>query len=113
MSKWKKWTEERLDRYYNWLADLSQQMKRLEWATKDTISCEKCGCLVLKDNAVEGEPIVKTLIIPYQNLDIVFGIDFHKDHKLHTPYYCKLHAPKTKMATEIEWKPLKSKKEKK
>jgi archaellum component FlaC len=57
----------------------------------EAVSCESCGCLVLKKNAVEGKSeVVDELEWSSQDL---FDFRLKKVKKIHTPYYCKFCAP--------------------
>lgn len=56
------------------------------------VECEKCGCLLKREVAVKGEPIIKDT--PYWYMKSA-DPDV-KETYIHTPHYCKVHALKTK-----------------
>ena len=55
------------------------------------VTCESCGCLLLKENAVEGKSEVLDLL--EYNYIGCFDYRLEKVKKIHTPYYCKFCAP--------------------
>jgi len=61
----------------------------------EMVSCESCGCLVLKENAVEGEAVVKRkgFSIDELTVAVMFERDLRDNKYIHTPYYCKFCAP--------------------
>jgi len=59
--------------------------------TPKTVTCEKCGCLVLLEEATASEPTVKTKKV----YNFYFGSHIEEEY-IHRDYFCKLHAPKGK-----------------
>ena len=73
-------------------ADIITELSR---KINSMVSCESCGCLVLKENAVEGKSIIKRKNFTLDELieSAMFAIDLKKSEYIHTPYYCKFCAP--------------------
>ena len=69
---------------------LENSFSDLEGRTEETISCEKCGCLVRKSDAVKGKAVIKQRRV-FKSYYSVFLTD---EDYIYTPYYCKVHAPK-------------------
>lgn len=55
---------------------------------KNLIECEKCGYMLKKETAIRGNSVIKTTLSIYA--------DVPPQETIHTPYYCKVHAPKAK-----------------
>ena len=57
------------------------------------VSCEKCGCLILKVNALQGDAEIrkKTHIVGWDFDDIITTCEDY----IHYPYYCKIHSIET------------------
>ena len=76
------------------LKDFTDKLRREE--KPDFVSCEKCGCAILRDNAIKGKAEIRTKQEP------VYFVGSHESYKIRDenvdylfyPYYCKLHAPK-------------------
>ena len=68
------------------LKDFTDKLRREE--KPDFVSCEKCGCAILRDNAIKGKAEIKSTF--WQN---IWGTRGQED-TIFYPYYCKLHAPK-------------------
>lgn len=54
-----------------------------------TVSCEVCGCLITKVDAIKGKSEIKKKIVP---CDTEFP--YPEKEYIYHPYYCKIHAPK-------------------
>lgn len=60
------------------------------------VPCETCECLLQKENAIKGKSVIK-LSKPkgYIKHSCMSGEEIrHPKEYIHTPYYCKTHAPK-------------------
>ena len=61
---------------------------------KDFVECEVCGCLLKKTTAIKGKSEVRD-----RSIEMAFEHGYYIPHKreyIYTPYYCKIHQPKTK-----------------
>ena len=105
MSRWKSWADRAIESLQGSRRDLRSQINKLSEQKLDVVTCERCGCLVLRSNAVVGKAVAKETgstwgYPPNAKFNLVTGnfdiILPPKEYKLHTPYYCKLHAPKAK-----------------
>jgi hypothetical protein len=57
---------------------------------KKIVTCETCGCLIYRVNAIEGKPCVK------ERFPLSGIASYHPmatEHYVYFPYYCKIHIP--------------------
>lgn len=77
--------------------------KVISYEVPKTVACEVCGCLVNFSLAVKGESLIKVAhdynSWEYQPDTNKFKYEKEKEY-LYTPYYCRVHAPKTEEKIE-------------
>lgn len=59
---------------------------------KNLVECEKCGCLLKKDTAIQGESVIETEVLG----TLFGGIRISTREKIREVFYCKSHAPRKK-----------------
>lgn len=70
--------------------ELDTLQERTKFLERDTVPCEKCGCMVKRDMAIAGRDEVRVCS---------WSLFVNEPPKyIHTPYYCRVHAPKGRKA---------------
>jgi hypothetical protein len=70
------------------MRELIEELYEIKEKVNSFVTCETCGCLLLKEDAAHGDS--KIILVPDYN-----SILYQMKEVIHHPYYCKCHAPKT------------------
>ena len=88
------------DEWYN----LKERLAHLELNSNlvkrdDLITCEKCKCLMYKNDAIKGKSIIKRKTVyhnTYNSYNPLGALEGTTEEYLFTPYYCQRCKPKSK-----------------
>jgi len=86
--------EEQIVKLHRKINELGTKLSaRIEETDVDAVICKVCGCFINRENAIKGESEIKKSrkLISYKDC-----IPVTQDTEvIYSPYYCKVHAPKT------------------
>jgi hypothetical protein len=77
------------------MGELIEELYEVKEKVNKFVSCETCGCLLHKKDAIRGKSKIVE-VIDYESMLCL------KKEVIHHPYYCKCHAPKTICTEEGE-----------
>ena len=75
--------KERVDRLERGLKQLDKRVDNRPII--NLVTCEKCGCAVIKKEALKGKSVIKGLCIVHY----IPGLYEESFEHIHTPHYCK------------------------
>ena len=74
------------------IAKVIKIVKAIEEENKRIVKCEKCKCLIFKEDAIKGKKEIRKRIEVAEITNILYR-DIEKDY-IYTPYYCHRCTPK-------------------